>query len=162
MTDPLADPGGRIQFQPPAMLPSQPPANPEGDGESPVLSTPSHTDATEARKLGTLLDVSQALAGSISLQAGLSGVLDILARRCGAERAAVAFLDEHTRELQVRASIGLGREGSTTRFALGEGISGTVAALGEAIIVPQISRDERFLHRAVTRRERRGAELSFV
>jgi Nif-specific regulatory protein len=163
MTDPLADPGSRIQFQPPARIPTTPPVDPGGGAEpKAALSTSGHTDASEARKLGTLLDVSQALAGNVSLQAGLTTVLGILTRRCGAVRAAVAFLDERTRELQVRASIGLGREGSSTRYALGEGITGTVAAQGEPIIVPQISRDERFLHRAVTRRERRGAELSFV
>src|SRR3954469_13603512 len=66
-----------------------------------------HSQASEARKLGTLVDVSQALAGSVNLHAGLAGVLGILARRCSVVRGAVALLDEHTKELQIRAGIGL-------------------------------------------------------
>jgi Nif-specific regulatory protein len=119
-------------------------------------------ETSEARKLGTLVDVSQALAGYVNLQAGLSAVLVILARRCGAVRAAVALLDEHTRELQIRAGIGLSREGQTTRYRLGEGVTGAVAETGEPIVVPEISRDPRFLYRAAGRQERRGTEYSFV
>ena len=125
-------------------------------------SGPARTETSEARKLGTLVDVSQALAGNMNLHAGLSGVLAILARRCGAVRGAVALLDERTRELQIRAGVGLTREGQSTRYALGEGITGAVAESGEPIVVPEISRDTRFLHRAVARQERQGAEFSFV
>ena len=89
-------------------------------------------------------------------------MLDVLARRCGAVRGAVALIEEQTRELQVRAATGLSREGGATRYRLGEGITGTVAQSGEAIVVPLISQDPRFLHRAAMRGERRGSEFSFV
>ena len=137
---------------------------PDEDGSAPEgeRSGPARTETSEARKLGTLVDVSQALAGNVNLHGGLSGVLAILARRSGAVRGAVALLDERTRELQIRAGIGLSHEGNVTRYALGEGITGAVAETGEPIVVPEISRDPRFLHRAVSRRERRGAEFSFV
>ncbi|HEV8176090.1 MAG TPA: sigma 54-interacting transcriptional regulator [Gemmatimonadales bacterium] len=138
---------------------------PEPDDGSPrhaEQSGPARTEASEARKLGTLVDVSQALAGNVSLQAGLSGVLATLVRRCGAVRGTVALLDERTRELQIRAGVGLSRDGSATRYALGEGITGAVAESGEPIVVPEISRDQRFLHRAAARQERSGAEFSFV
>jgi Nif-specific regulatory protein len=138
MTDPLVDDHGRRPFRAPEILPS------------------------EARKLGTLLEVSQALAGNVNLHAGLSGVFVILARRCGAVRGAVALIDERTRELQIRAGIGLSREGESTRYLIGEGVTGSVAETGEPIVVPLISRDPRFLHRATGRLERRGAEFSFV
>jgi Nif-specific regulatory protein len=89
-------------------------------------------------------------------------VLEVLARRCGAVRGAVALVEEQTRELQVRAATGLSREGGATRYRLGEGITGTVAQSGEPMVVPLISRDPRFLHRAAMRGERRGGEFSFV
>jgi Nif-specific regulatory protein len=89
-------------------------------------------------------------------------VLEVLARRCGAVRGAVALIEEQTRELQVRAATGLSREGGATRYRLGEGITGTVAQSGEPMVVPLISRDPRFLHRAAMRGERRGGEFSFV
>ena len=145
-----------------SLLPLPEPDEDAGAAPQAELSGPARTETSEARKLGTLVDVSQALAGNVSLQAGLSGVLGILVRRCGAVRGAVALLDECTKELQIRAGAGLTREGSSTRYALGEGITGAVAESGEPIVVPEISRDARFLHRAVARRERRGAEFSFV
>ena len=147
MTDPLSDGSRRILFQPPALLPS--PAEPR-------------SDTSEARKLGTLVDISQALAGQVNLHAGLAGVLVIMGRRCGAVRGAVALLDERTGDLHVRAGLGLNREAHAIRYSLGEGITGQVASSGEPIVVPRISGDPRFLHRAASRSERRGGELSFV
>jgi Nif-specific regulatory protein len=116
----------------------------------------------EARKLGTLVDVSQALAGHLSLTAGLSAVLLTLARRCGAVRGTVALLDEETGDLEIRAGIGLTPERQRTRYGIGEGITGEVAASGSPIVVPRIGNDHRFLYRAAGRDERQGGEFSFV
>ena len=41
----------------------------------------------DVRKLATLLEVSQTLAGTLNLQAGLYGVLEVLERRCGTRRS---------------------------------------------------------------------------
>jgi Nif-specific regulatory protein len=79
-------------------------------------------DTSEARKLGTLVDVSQALAGNLNLQAGLSAVLLTLGRRCGAVRGAIALLDDRTGQLQIRAAIGLSHPSQLARYRLGEGI----------------------------------------
>ena len=160
MPDPLPD-GSRILFQPPALLPDSAPAE-ESGAPDPGVPRSVPTETSEARKLGTLVDVSQALAGHVNLHAGLSAVLAILGRRCSAVRGAIALLDERAGELHVRAGLGLSREGESARYALGEGVTGQVAASGEAIVVPRISQDPRFLHRAASRRARRGRELSFV
>jgi Nif-specific regulatory protein len=151
----------RILVHPPDLLPS--PETAEEDG-APQISAPAppHIHTSETRKLGTLVDVSQALAGHLNLQAGLSAVLLTLGRRCGAVRSTVALLDERTGGLQIRASIGLSHQGQSTRYDLGEGITGQVAATGEPIVVPEISRDPRFLHRAASRHERRHGEFSFI
>jgi Nif-specific regulatory protein len=161
MTDPASSDSRRILVHPPALLPSQ-----EADVASPPPDDPAgpqaHGQASEARKLGTLVDVSQALAGHLNLPAGLSAVLLTLGRRCGAVRGAISLLDERTGELQIRAAIGLDREGQATRYRVGEGITGEVAATGEPIVVPRISQDSRFLHRATGRQQRRGGEFSFI
>jgi Nif-specific regulatory protein len=120
------------------------------------------SETSEARKLGTLVDISQALVGSLNLQAGLSGVLAILGRRCGAVRGTVALVDDRTGELVVRAGLGFTREGQSTRYGAGEGITGAVASSGDHIVVPRISQDARFLYRAAVRHERRGGEFSFI
>jgi Nif-specific regulatory protein len=162
MIDPIADESGSIVFHAPELIPSRSSVEHLGPAAENTSSRPVRTEASEARKLGTLVDVSQAMAGAVSLHAGLTGVLEVLARRCGAVRGAVALIDEQTRELQVRAAAGFTGQGKPTRYLLGEGITGTVAETGEAMVVPLISQDSRFLHRAAVRGERRGSEFSFV
>jgi Nif-specific regulatory protein len=146
MTEVRPDSSRRIIGQPAGLV------APSGELAADISITGSngHGDTTEARKLGTLLDVSQALSGHLNFQAGLSGLLVILGRRCGAVRGAVALLDERTGDLQVRAGLGLTRDGQSIRYHLGEGITGEVAASGESRVVPKISQ------------ERRGGEFSFV
>jgi Nif-specific regulatory protein len=141
---------------PPTLLPPQVDLPEGGSGSRP------YEDISEARKLATLLDVSQALGGHVSLAGGLSAMLVILARRCGAVRGVVSLLDDSSQQLEVRASFGLSRSGQRTRYQLGEGITGTVADTGESMVVPEISRDPRFLHRAAGRKERGDAEFSFL
>jgi Nif-specific regulatory protein len=157
MTELLPDSTRRIVVQPAELVAAE-----ARLADVSIAGSNGHRDTSEARKLGTLLDASQALSGHLNLQAGLSGLLVILGRRCGAVRGTVALLDERTGDLQVRAGLGLTRDGQSIRYHLGEGITGEVAASGEAKIVPEISQDPRFLHRAASRRERRGAEFSFV
>jgi len=67
---------------------------------------PAAADDRDVRKLATLLEVSQALAGSLSLQTGLYGVLEVLERRCGAVRGAVTLLEEASGLLVVEAALG--------------------------------------------------------
>jgi Nif-specific regulatory protein len=156
MTDPMPADSRRILVPPPSLLPAEP-APPENNGGSRP-----YEEISEARKLGTLVDVSQALGGHVSLPGALSAVLLTLAKRCGAVRGVVSLLEDSSGELAIRASIGLSGVGETTRYQLGEGITGIVASSGEPIVVPRISQDPRFLHRAAGRHERKGAEFSFL
>ena len=79
MTHPLPGEPQRILVHPPALLPSAQAAE-EREGRQSEASPRLPSDTKEARKLGTLVDVSQALAGHLNLQAGLSAMLLILAR----------------------------------------------------------------------------------
>jgi Nif-specific regulatory protein len=155
----MTDEGQRILVHPPALLPAELAAD---GGQANAQVAVAQDSAGEARKLSTLVDVSQTLAGNLSLQAGFSAVLLTLGRRCGALRGAVALVDDRTGEIQVRAGLGLSHQGQTVRYTPGEGITGAVAATGEPIVVPRISGDSRFLHRAYTHSERPGEEFSFV
>jgi Nif-specific regulatory protein len=130
--------------------PAAPPAN---DSASP--------EPTEGRKLGTLMEVSQALAGTLNLQAGLYGVLEVLERRCGAVRGSVTLLDAESGFLAVEAALGYPRSAGRVRYRLGEGITGRVAASGRPAIVPRVSGEPGFLHRAAGRTERQE-EVTFI
>jgi Nif-specific regulatory protein len=102
----------------------------------------------EARKLGTLVDVSQALAGHLTLQSALAGVLSILVRRCSVVQGAVALINEETRALEIRASAGHRRDHGDNYCGPGESLLREVANSGESrVVLQQSDRDDQ--HTAV-------------
>jgi Nif-specific regulatory protein len=151
----------KIVFRMPALL-SEPA---EGPGEHRPVVAPGgdsvSPDLTEARKLGTIMEVSQALTGTLNLQAGLYGVLEVLERRCGVLRGSVTLLEEGSELLAVEAALGYPRNAGRVRYRVGEGITGRVAESGRPAIVPRVSGEPGFLHRAAGRQER-GEEVTFI
>jgi len=128
-----------------------------GRPASPGVDAP----AREARRLSSLLEVSQALSGTLDLKASLHHVLEILARHHGALRGIVSLVDA-AGELRVEASDGLPEPSRGVSYRLGEGITGRVVQSGKPVVVPRVSREPAFLHRAARRPELPHQELSFV
>jgi Nif-specific regulatory protein len=118
--------------------------------------------SSEVKKLTTLLEVSQALSGTLNLKAALHRVLDVLERDHGMTRSAVTLLNEEAGELHIEAATGLSTNGLQARYKLGEGITGRVVESGKPIVVPQISREPLFLHRAAHRKDLSKQELTFI
>src|SRR5260221_1150354 len=116
--------------------------------------------ARESRRLSTLLEVSQALSGTLNLRAGLHRALEILAKH-GVVRSLVTLQRENG-ELQVEASDGLDGPTHAVRYRPGEGIVGRVVESGKPIVVPRVSREPTFLNRASKRPELPKEELTFI
>jgi len=116
--------------------------------------------AREVRRLSTLLEASQAMSGTLNLRSALHRVLEILARHHGAVRGIVSLLHEDG-SLSVEASDGLG-DASRVRYQMGEGVTGRVVESGRPVVVPRVSREPTFLHRAARRSELPHQELSFI
>src|SRR5882724_732340 len=126
-------------------------------------AAPPDVDAStrEARRLSTLLEVSQALSGTLNLKASLHRVLEILAHHHGAVRGIVSVLQADG-ELRVEASDGIADGPRAVSYRIGEGITGRVVQSGKPIVVPCVSREPSFLHRAAPRPELSHQELSFI
>jgi len=118
-------------------------------------------DARESRRLSTLLEISQALSGTLNLRSALHRVLEILAKHHGYVRSMVTVLHENG-ELHVEASDGLDAPPHSVRYRVGEGIIGKVVESGRPIVVPRVSREPSFLNRASKRSELLKEELSFI
>jgi Nif-specific regulatory protein len=152
----------KIVFNMPSLL-SEPAAEPH-PGHRPARASPADPgtpELTEGRKLGTLMEVSEALTGTLNLQAGLYGVLEVLERRCGALRGAVTLMEEGSGLLGVEAALGYPRSAGRVRYRLGEGITGRVAESGRPAIVPRVSGEPGFLYRAAGRSVRQE-EVTFI
>src|SRR3984893_86352 len=115
-------------------------------------------DTRETRRLATLLEVSQALSGTLNLKSALHRVLEILGKHHGAVRSVVTFLGEDG-ELTVEAADGLDEPPQNLRYRVGEGITGKVVESSKPVVVPRVSREPDFLHKAA-RRELSREELS--
>src|SRR5215470_3998714 len=99
-------------------------------------SDPAAVTARESRRLSTLLEVSQALSGTLNLRAGLHRALEILAKY-GIVRSLVT-LQRETGELHVEASDGLDSPVHQIRYRPGEGIVGRVVESSKPIVVPRV------------------------
>ena len=117
------------------------------------------TAARDARRLSTLLEVSQALSGTLNLKSALQRVLGTLLRHHSVVRGMVTLLRDG--ELHVEAVEGFEDRARTIRIKLGEGITGKVVESGKPIVVPRVSREPAFLNLAPRRPEHpeTGAEL---
>ncbi len=125
---------------------------------SPVVG---ETEPDQLVELTTLYELSELLASAPSLHEGLGQAMQLLSRHPGALRGALTLIDEETGELYIEASLNLPDNARLARYRLGEGITGEVVASGRSIVVPDVEREPRFLHRTV-RRIPSAETLSFV
>ena len=77
--------------------------------------------SNEARKLTTLVEVSQALSGTLNLKQSLHRVLEILEKRQSMFRSAVTLLRPDS-GLHIVASNGITAEGQRAQYRMGEGV----------------------------------------
>src|SRR6188472_2631775 len=116
--------------------------------------------ARDARRLSTLLEVSQALSGTLNFKSALQRVLVTLMRHHSVVRGMVTLLRDS--ELQVEAVEGFEDRARNIRIRIGEGITGKVVESGKPIVVPRVSREPAFLNLAPRRPDHPKQELSFV
>ena len=119
------------------------------------------SDARESRRLSTLLEVSQALSGTLNQRSALHKVLEILTKHHGYIRSLVTLLHDNG-ELHIEASDGLDGPAHNVKYRVGEGIIGRVVESSRPIVVPRVSKEPAFLNRASKRSEAAKDELSFV
>jgi Nif-specific regulatory protein len=116
----------------------------------------------EIRKLTTLVEISQALSGTLDEKAALHRVLEILENHHGFVSSAVTLLRSDSREIYIEAACGLTPEGRRVRYQLGEGITGRVVESGKPVIVPQASNEPLFLGRAAQTKKLSRHEITFI
>src|SRR6187455_991844 len=91
----------------------------------------------ELQKLTSLLQVSQALSGTLDLRSALQEVFDTLSRHHEAVGCLALLADKEAHEMRVEAAEGFGKTGHLP--SLGAGIVGKVAETGKQVVVPRVS-----------------------
>ncbi|HVS69666.1 MAG TPA: sigma 54-interacting transcriptional regulator [Phycisphaerae bacterium] len=103
-------------------------------------------------ELSLLNEISRALGSTLDLHAVFEQTMRVLAQKLGMERGSLVLLDEPTGKIRIETAMGLTPEEiHRGTYALGEGITGTVVATGQSIVVPDLAADDRFLNRTGAR-----------
>jgi Nif-specific regulatory protein len=118
--------------------------------------------AKSAAEVQLLSDVARALAESLDLEDTLKSILKSLDTHLKLQRGTITLLDDQTETINIKVAHGLStRSKSRGSYKVGEGITGRVVQTGERIVVPDISKDPRFLHKTRSRKETGGKRIAF-
>lgn len=115
----------------------------------------------EKEYLSTLNKISKAITSDLYLEDILKLIVNLTANVMDAKTCAMWLLDEQTGELKIRATQALSEDYLKERaIKLGEGIVGRVAKEKKAIIIEDVSADERYKEKELARKENFVAMLS--
>jgi len=116
-----------------------------------------YDDQPDDGALDALVLASRAIAEHDEPTATLEGILDTAIRLVGGDEGSIQLLDPNTKSLRVVASRGLDETAQRQRIALGQGISGRVAATGEPVLLRSAVDIERFKGHILKHRSIHGA-----
>src|SRR3954468_14942204 len=103
-------------------------------------------------EMSLLNEISRVLGSTLDLHAVFEQTMRVLAERLGMERGSLVLLDQATAKLRIETAVGhTPEEIQRGQYEVGEGITGSVVATGESIVVSDIANDERFLNRTGSR-----------
>ncbi len=118
--------------------------------------------AKQSAEVQLLSDVAKAFAESLDLEETLKSILKSLDTHLKLRRGTITLLDPQTETLTIRVAHGLSEKSkSLGSYRVGEGITGRVVQTGEEIVVPDISRDPRFLGKTQARKPADGVRTAF-
>ncbi|MGL1890975.1 MAG: sigma 54-interacting transcriptional regulator [Spirochaetaceae bacterium] len=101
-----------------------------------------------SRNLTLLLKISSIITPGENLKEILPRLFNFMGESLEIERGMATILNRKTSQIIVSSSFGMSEEEESKGiYYLGEGITGTVVNTGESIIIPDISKDPRFLNR---------------
>jgi Nif-specific regulatory protein len=113
------------------------------------------------KEVELLSDIAKALAESLNLELTLESILRLLEEHFGLRRGTINILDRDTETINIRIAHGLTESSKRLgRYKIGEGITGLVVQTGKEVVVPDISKDPRFLHKTGSRTSS-GKKLAF-
>jgi diguanylate cyclase (GGDEF)-like protein len=107
------------------------------------------TEVGQAKpELAILHDVAKTLTSSLNLDSILQAIMEKVAAYFRPDTWSLLMTDNEHRELYFAIAVGDASESlKSVRLKVGEGIAGWVAKYGEALVVPDVTKDERFASR---------------
>lgn len=115
-----------------------------------------------AKEVQLLADVSKSIADSLNLEETLESILYTLETHLKLERGQITLLDPESEMITIRVAHGISDQSKqNVTYKVGEGITGLVVQRGTKEIVPDISKDPRFLAKTGERKKPKGSRIAF-
>jgi len=115
-----------------------------------------------SKEVQLLGDMARVFAESLDLELTLKAILKSLDTHLKLQRGTITLLEPETETINIKVAHGLSKESKQLgSYKIGEGITGTVVQTGRQIVVPDISKDSRFLHKTHSRKYTQGKKISF-
>ena len=115
-----------------------------------------------AKEVQLLSDISKIFAESLELEETMKSILNSLETHLKLRRGTITLLDSETEMINIKVAHGLSqRSKKLGSYKIGEGITGMVVQSGKEIVVPDISKDPRFLHKTKSRKQTKGERTAF-
>lgn len=119
------------------------------------LETENRALRERVAELHTFLNLSKTLSATLNMEELFRLALHLIGRSLHVDAYSLMLLDESGERLVVKAAFGLPEDGTLGQtLRLGEGISGLVAQTGQALLVPDVSAEPRFLEQESFRLQR--------
>ncbi len=109
-----------------------------------------------------LNDIAKGLAESLDLEQTLRAILKSLDTHLKLQRGTITLLNPETETISIEIAHGLSEKSQKMGiYRMGEGVTGTVVQTGKAIVIPDISKDQRLVHKTGTRKSEPGKSVAF-
>jgi diguanylate cyclase (GGDEF)-like protein len=119
------------------------------------LETENRALRERVAELHTFLNLSKTLSATLNMEELFRLALHLIGRSLHVDAYSLMLLDESGERLVVKAAFGFPEDGALGQtLRLGEGISGLVAQTGQALLVPDVSAEARFLEQESFRLQR--------
>ena len=99
----------------------------------------------DAEAFETLSEIGREVAAVLDLQELLSRIAQLTRRVVDYRTFGILLLDERTQELEMEVAVKYGEKVALPKVPLGEGIVGYAALHREAVVVPDVSKDPRYI-----------------
>ena len=120
-------------------------------------------ETRDSRELGLLTRMSEAVGSALDPSSFFEQTMGALAKELGMIRGTLVLLDRTTGKLRIVAAHGLSKaEQARGEYAIGEGVTGNIVRTGLPEVIPDISKDPRFLDRTVTRTGDLAPPIAFI
>ena len=106
------------------------------------------SERTNDQELSILMEIGQLVSCTLELREAFGKVMQIISDKLNMRRGALVLLDESTGRLRTEAAIGMtAEEMERGKYAVGEGITGSVVATGRPRVIPDVRHEPDFLNR---------------